>query len=77
MIQESDNIPNLKRILLIQMESLDINNILYNKINFDKLLLACLLHGYAIRRDKKIENQTCLYIEKNLQDFYKLHLSIT
>ncbi|XP_046830389.1 probable methyltransferase TARBP1 isoform X1 [Vespa crabro] len=77
LIQESDNIPNLKRILLIHMETLDINNILYNKINFDKLLLACLLHGYAIRRDKKIENQICLYIEKNLQDFYKLHLSIT
>ncbi|KAL2737261.1 putative methyltransferase TARBP1 isoform X1 [Vespula maculifrons] len=77
LIQESDNIPNLKRILLIQMESLDVNNIFYNKINFDELLLACLLHGYAIRRDKKIENQTYLYIEKNFQEFYKLHLSIT
>lgn len=59
------------------MESLDVNNIFYNKINFDELLLACLLHGYAIRRDKKIENQTYLYIEKNFQEFYKLHLSIT
>ncbi|KAI4486649.1 hypothetical protein M0804_006019 [Polistes exclamans] len=73
LIQESDHMPNLKRILLNQMESLDINDTIFNKINVDKLLFACLLHGYAIRRDKKIENQIYLSIKKDFQDLYKLH----
>ncbi|XP_015174390.1 PREDICTED: uncharacterized protein LOC107065317 [Polistes dominula] len=73
LIEEGDNMPNLKRILLNRMESLNINHTIFNKINVPTLLLACLLHGYTIRRDKKIENQIYLSIEKDFQELYKLH----
>ncbi|KAI4503013.1 hypothetical protein M0802_002057 [Mischocyttarus mexicanus] len=72
LIEESDHIPNLKKILLSQMESLDISDTIFDKINVDKLLFACLLHGYA-KQDKKIENQIYLFIRKDFQDLYKLH----
>ncbi|KAK2576673.1 hypothetical protein KPH14_005334 [Odynerus spinipes] len=71
LIQESENIPNLKRILLAQLELLHVNDLM----NFQTSLLACLLHGYVSRRDKKIENQAYLYIKENLKESCT-HLSI-
>lgn len=44
--------------------------------NLQEPLLACLLHGPVLRKDKQIENQVYLYIIKNYQNCYPQHIQI-
>ncbi|CAK9805252.1 Probable methyltransferase TARBP1 [Anthophora plagiata] len=72
LLEEGNNVPKLKKILLNEMELL---NICYLK-NLQEPLLLCLLHGHVLKRDKQIENQTYLYIAKSYQNCYPQHIQI-
>ncbi|XP_076181951.1 tRNA (guanosine(18)-2'-O)-methyltransferase TARBP1 [Ptiloglossa arizonensis] len=72
LIEESNNIPKLKKILLNEMILLNV----YSLRKLQEPLLLCLLHGQVLRRDEQIENQTYLYITKNYKDYYPQHISI-
>lgn len=54
MLKEGDKLPGLKYILLI------FSNIDNNFHDFTNLILNGLLHGQTMRRDQRINLQTCL-----------------
>lgn len=64
--------PKLKKFLLDEMKFL---NTCCLK-NLQDALLACLLHGHVLRKDKQIENQVYLYITKNYHSYYPQHIQI-
>nr|XP_034196395.1 probable methyltransferase TARBP1 isoform X5 [Osmia lignaria] len=72
LLEESNNVPKLKQILLNEMESL---NTCYLK-NLQEPLVSCCLHGHVLRRDKQIENQAYLYVTQNYRNYYPRHISI-
>ncbi|XP_076632949.1 tRNA (guanosine(18)-2'-O)-methyltransferase TARBP1 isoform X1 [Colletes latitarsis] len=72
LIEESNNTPKLKKILLNEMKLLNICNLR----NLQESLLLCLLHGHVFRRDEQVENQTYLYITKYYKNYYPQHISI-
>nr|XP_031838654.1 uncharacterized protein LOC116429639 [Nomia melanderi] len=72
LLEESNKVPKLKAILLNEMKLLNV----YCLRNLQEPLLLCLLHGYALRKDKQIENQTCSYIIKHYESLYPQHISV-
>ncbi|XP_016918627.3 uncharacterized protein LOC108001866 isoform X2 [Apis cerana] len=72
LLEESNNVSKLKKILLNEMRLLNT----YCLKNLQEPLLACLLHGPVLRKDKQIENQVYLYIIKNYQNCYPQHIQI-
>ncbi|XP_054004821.1 uncharacterized protein LOC128890398 isoform X1 [Hylaeus anthracinus] len=72
LIEEGENTPKLKKILLNQMKILNMQSLRY----VQEPLLLCLLHGHVLRKDEQIESQTYLYITKNYKDYYPHHISI-
>ncbi|KOC69711.1 putative methyltransferase TARBP1 [Habropoda laboriosa] len=72
LLEEGNKVPKLKKILLNEMELLDI----YCLKNLQEPLLSCLLHGQVLKRDKQIENQTYLYIIKSYLNCYPQHIQI-
>lgn len=66
LLEDGSNMPVLKNLLIKSINNLNSNDVL----NFQKHLFNCLVHGYAYRNDKKIENQTHSYIWKNLKIYY-------
>ncbi|XP_015438417.1 PREDICTED: uncharacterized protein LOC107193477 [Dufourea novaeangliae] len=72
LLDEGEKVPKLKKILLNEMQLLNACCLR----NLQEPLFLCLLHGYALRRDKQIENQACLYIAKNYEECYPQHISV-
>ncbi|XP_043584923.1 uncharacterized protein LOC122568806 isoform X1 [Bombus pyrosoma] len=72
LLEESNNVPKLKKFLLDEMKFL---NTCCLK-NLQDALLTCLLHGHVLRKDKQIENQVYLYITKNYHSCYPQHIQI-
>lgn len=70
LVEEGDSAPKFKRILLFKMKKLNKCNLL----KLERPLLSCLLHGSVLRRDKRIENYTHLFIIKHLDHFYPKHV---
>ncbi|XP_050458983.1 uncharacterized protein LOC126855407 isoform X2 [Cataglyphis hispanica] len=70
LIEEGESTPKFKRILLSKMKQLNECNLL----QLEKPLLNCLLHGSVLRRDKRIEKHTHLFIIKNLGQYYPKHI---
>ncbi|KYN44609.1 putative methyltransferase TARBP1 [Trachymyrmex septentrionalis] len=70
LLNEGENTPRFKRILLSKMKNLDIHNLM----KLENVLGNCFLHGSVHRRDKKIENYAHLFIEKQLDKYYSKHI---
>ncbi|XP_017761704.1 PREDICTED: uncharacterized protein LOC108551871 [Eufriesea mexicana] len=70
LLEESNNVPKLKNILLNEMKLLNIYCLRY----LQESLLACLLHGHVLRKDKQIEHQVYLDITKNYDNCYPQHI---
>ncbi|XP_011858439.1 PREDICTED: uncharacterized protein LOC105555992 isoform X2 [Vollenhovia emeryi] len=70
LLDERENTPRFKRIILSKMKNLDVCNL----IKLESLLGNCLLHGSIYRRDKKIENYAHLFIIKHLSQYYPKHI---
>ncbi|KYN22698.1 putative methyltransferase TARBP1 [Trachymyrmex cornetzi] len=70
LLNEGENTPRFKRILLSKMKNLDIHNLM----KLENVLGNCFLHGSVYRRDKKIENYAHLFIEKQLDKYYSKHI---
>ncbi|KAG5315232.1 TARB1 methyltransferase, partial [Acromyrmex insinuator] len=70
LLNEGENTPRFKRILLSKMKNLDIHNLM----KFENVLGNCFLHGSVHRRDKKIENYAHLFIENQLNKYYSKHI---
>ena len=72
LLQQSNDVPKLKKILLNELKLL---NACCLK-NVQDPLAQCLLHGHVFRKDKQIENEAYLYIAKNYKDCYPEHISM-
>ncbi|XP_011690186.1 PREDICTED: uncharacterized protein LOC105451442 isoform X2 [Wasmannia auropunctata] len=66
LLNEGENTPRFKRIMLSKMKNLDIHNLM----KLENVLRNCFLHGSVCRRDKKIENYAHLFIIKQLSPVY-------
>ncbi|XP_012146742.2 tRNA (guanosine(18)-2'-O)-methyltransferase TARBP1 isoform X1 [Megachile rotundata] len=72
LLEESNNVPKLKQMLLNEMKSL---KIFYLK-NLQESLLSCCLHGQVLGKNKQIENQAYLYVIQNYSTCYPQHISV-
>ncbi|XP_017876975.1 uncharacterized protein LOC108623164 [Ceratina calcarata] len=72
LLEEGNHVPRLKKYLLDEMKTLDMSHL----NNLQGPLLACLLHGDVLRKDKHIENQVYLYIAKNYEDYCLQNIKI-
>ncbi|XP_070524773.1 probable methyltransferase TARBP1 isoform X2 [Cardiocondyla obscurior] len=70
LLDEGDNTPRFKRVILSKMKDLDVCNLMKLK----NPLGNCFLHGSVYRRDKKIENHAHLFIVKHLGLYYPKHI---
>lgn len=70
MLNEGENTPRFKRIILSKMKNLDVCNLM----KLENPLENCLLHGSVNRRDKKIENHAHFFIMKHLDQYYPKHI---
>lgn len=66
LIQEGDGASRFKRILLSEMERLEVPNLM----KLEKALFNCLLHGSTLRRDERVENRVHLFIAKHLGQYF-------
>ncbi|KAL6253772.1 hypothetical protein P5V15_015576 [Pogonomyrmex californicus] len=70
LLNEGENTPRFKRIILSEMQDLKVENMM----KLEALLVNCLLHGSVYRRDKKIETNAHLFIIKHLSHYYPEHI---
>lgn len=70
LLDEGENTPRFKRIMLLKMKNLDV----YNLIKLQNPLGKCFLYGSIYRRDKKIKNHAHLFIMKHLGQYYSKHI---